>query len=101
MNSILNVPLMFRPNSDTFRGILGFLAKTIMKAYTKLTVVMCCQIVARKSVVPQCSQKIQPYNLLWMQLVFKSCTTHWKLLSCWKNPSKKVSTNKKLILKVC
>ena len=37
--------------SDAF---LGFLGKTKMKAYTKLTVVMCCQIVARKSVA-QCS----------------------------------------------
>ena len=44
--------LQFRPNSDTFRGILGFLVKTKMKAYTKLTVVMCCQIVDRKSVAP-------------------------------------------------
>ena len=33
-------------------AFLGFLAKTKMKAYTKLTVVMCCQIVARKSVAP-------------------------------------------------
>ena len=32
--------------------ILGVLAKTKMKAYTKLTVVMCCQIVARKFVAP-------------------------------------------------
>ena len=31
---------------------MGFLAKTKMKAYTKLTVVMCCQIVAKKSVAP-------------------------------------------------
>ena len=83
MNSILNVPLMFRPNSDTFRGILGFLAKTIMKAYTKLTVVMCCQIVARKSVVPQCSQKIQPYNLLYNTKVVQhigNCSPVGKIL---------------------
>ena len=32
-------------------AFLGFLVKTKMKAYKKLTVVMCCQIVARKSVV--------------------------------------------------
>ena len=31
---------------------MGFLGKTKMKAYTKLTVLMCCQIVARKSVAP-------------------------------------------------
>ena len=31
---------------------MGFLVKTKMKAYAKLTVVMCCQIVARKSVAP-------------------------------------------------
>ena len=43
---------MLRPNSDTFRGILGFLVKTKMKAYKKMTVVMCCQIGARKSVAP-------------------------------------------------
>ena len=30
----------------------GFLVKTKMKAYTKLTVVMCCQMVASKSVAP-------------------------------------------------
>ena len=41
---------MFRPNSDT--EFLHFLTKTKMKAYTKLAVVMCCQIVARKSVTP-------------------------------------------------
>ena len=41
-----------QPNLDTLRGILGFLGKTKMKAYTKLTVVMCCQIVDRKSVAP-------------------------------------------------
>ena len=33
-------------------AFLGFLVKTRMKAYTKLTDVMCCQIVARKSVAP-------------------------------------------------
>ena len=31
---------------------MGFLGKSKMKAYTKLTVVMCCQIVDRKSVAP-------------------------------------------------
>ena len=35
----------------TLETFLGFLVKTKMKAYKKLTVVMCCQIVARKSVV--------------------------------------------------
>ena len=34
---------------------MGFLVKTEMKAYTKLTVVMCCQIVARMSVAPSSS----------------------------------------------
>ena len=29
---------------------MGFLSKNKIKAYTKLTVVMCCQIVDRKSV---------------------------------------------------
>ena len=43
---------MFRPNSDTFRGIFELPGKTNIKAYTKLSVVMCCQIVARKSVAP-------------------------------------------------
>ena len=33
-------------------AFLGFLVKIKMKAYKKLTVVMCCQIVARKSVAP-------------------------------------------------
>ena len=31
-------------------AFLGLVDKTKMKAYTKLTLVMCCQIVARKSV---------------------------------------------------
>ena len=30
---------------------MGFLVKTKMKAYAKLTVVMCCQIVARGSLL--------------------------------------------------
>ena len=34
---------------------MGFLVKTKMKAYTKLNVVMCCQIVARMSVTPSSS----------------------------------------------
>ena len=33
-------------------AFLGFLVKIKIKAYKKLTVVMCCQIVARKSVAP-------------------------------------------------
>ena len=41
---------MFRPNSDTFRGTFGLPGK--IKAYTKLTVVMYCQIVASKSESP-------------------------------------------------
>ena len=44
---------MFMPNLDTFRGIFGLPGKiTKMKAYTKLTGVMCCQIFDRKSVAP-------------------------------------------------
>ena len=44
---------MLRPNLDTLRGIFGLPGgKSKMKAYTKLTFVMCCQIVARKSVGP-------------------------------------------------
>ena len=41
--------IKFRLNSETFRG---FLVKIKMKAYEKLTVVMCWQIVARKSIAP-------------------------------------------------
>ena len=41
---------MFRPNSDTFRGIFGLPGQKKIKAYTKLAVVMCCQILDRKSV---------------------------------------------------
>ena len=33
-------------------AFLGFLVKIKMKAYKKLTVVVCCQIVAKKSVAP-------------------------------------------------
>ena len=41
---------MFKPNSDTFRDIFWLPGLTKIKADKKLTVVMCCQIVARKSV---------------------------------------------------
>ena len=36
------------PIQTRLEAVLGFLVKTKMKAYTKLTVVMCCQIGARK-----------------------------------------------------
>ena len=41
--------LCLGPIQTCLEAYLGFLAKTKMKAYTKLTFVMCCQIVARKS----------------------------------------------------
>ena len=44
--------LCLGPIQTGFEAFLGFLGKTKMKAYTKLTVVVCCQIVARKSVAP-------------------------------------------------
>ena len=44
--------LCLGPIQTCLEAFLGFLGKTKMKAYTKLTVVMCCQIVARKSVAP-------------------------------------------------
>ena len=47
--------IMFRPNSDMFRGIFGLTGQIKMKAYIKLTVVLCCKIVARKSVAPSSS----------------------------------------------
>ena len=34
------------------RGVFGLPGKTKIKAYTKLTVVMCCQIRDRRSVAP-------------------------------------------------
>ena len=40
------------PIQTRLEGFLGFLVKTKMKVYTKLTVVMCYQIVSRKSVAP-------------------------------------------------
>ena len=40
------------PIQTRLEAFLGFLVKTKMKAYTKLTDLMCCQIVARKSVAP-------------------------------------------------
>ena len=36
---------------------MGCLGKTKIKAFTKLTVVMCCQIVDRKSVAPSSSDR--------------------------------------------
>ena len=43
---------MYRPNFDMSRGVLGFPVKTKMKAYTKLTVAICCQIFAKSTVAP-------------------------------------------------
>ena len=36
--------IMFRPNLDMSRGAFGFLVEIKIKAYPKLTIVMCCQI---------------------------------------------------------
>ena len=44
--------LCLGPIQRRLEVFLGFLVKIKMKAYEKLTVVMCCQIVARKSVAP-------------------------------------------------
>ena len=43
--------IIFRFHLEMSRGVLGFLAKTEMKADTKLTFVMCRQMFDRKSVV--------------------------------------------------
>ena len=56
------------PIQTRLEAFLGFLGKTKMKAYTKLTVVMCCQIVARKSVAPSSGDfwwRPAPRNGLW------------------------------------
>ena len=53
--------LCLGPIETHSEAFLGFLAKTKTKAYTKLMVVMCCQIVARKSVAPSSSN-------FWRQL---------------------------------
>ena len=44
--------VMFKPNSDQFRGIWGPPSEKKMKADTKLTVVMCCQIIAKRHTAP-------------------------------------------------
>ena len=44
--------LCLGPIQRRLEAFLGFLVKTKMKAYKKLTIVMCCQVVARKSVAP-------------------------------------------------
>ena len=44
--------IMFRPISRCLEAFLGFLVETKRKAYTKVTVVMCCQIFDRRSVAP-------------------------------------------------
>ena len=46
------IELCLGPIQRRLEAFLGFLVKTQIKAYKKLTVVMCCQIVARKSVAP-------------------------------------------------
>ena len=42
-------------NTDTFRGIFGFLSKKQNESFNKTAVIMCCQIVHRKSVAPSSS----------------------------------------------
>ena len=44
--------LCLGPAQTRLEAFLGFLAKTRLKAYTKLIFVMCCQIIARKFVAP-------------------------------------------------
>ena len=44
--------LCLGPIQRRLEAFLGFLVKIKIKAYKKLTVVMCCQIAARKSVAP-------------------------------------------------
>ena len=44
--------LCLGPNQKCLEAFLDLLVKTKMKAYTKLTVVMCCPIIARKFEVP-------------------------------------------------
>ena len=44
--------LCLGPILTCLEAFLGFPVKTKMKAYTKLTVAMCCQIFARRSVAP-------------------------------------------------
>ena len=44
--------LCLGPIQRRLEAFLGFLVRIKIKAYKKLTVVMCCQIVARKSVAP-------------------------------------------------
>ena len=44
--------LCLGPIQRRLEAFLGFLVKIKMKAYEKLTVVMCCQIVVKKSVAP-------------------------------------------------
>ena len=43
------------PIQRRLEAFLGILIKIKMKAYKKLTVIICCQIVARKSVAPSSS----------------------------------------------
>ena len=44
--------IIFRPHLDMSKGVCGLPSKKKMKAETKLTVVVCCQIFHRKSVTP-------------------------------------------------
>ena len=43
---------MFEMNKSTPRGVFGIPGQKKIKAYTKLTFVMCCQICDRRSVAP-------------------------------------------------
>ena len=50
------------PVQTRLEAFLGFLFKTKIKTYTKLTVVMCCQMVATKPVTPSGILKKKSFN---------------------------------------
>ena len=61
--------LCLGPIQTRSEAFFGFLGKNKMKAYTKLAVVMCCQIVARKSVAPSSGD-------FWRQLALRHSCGH-------------------------
>ena len=67
VQACLQYIVMFRPNFDPLQASGGFLIKTKIKAYTKLTVVMCCKIVDKKYAAPS-SGRFQRRQRRWPQV---------------------------------
>ena len=95
--------LYLGPIQRRLEAFLGFLVKTKMKAYKKLTVVMCCQIVGRKSVAPssgdfrrQGSPQLKIFSLIFL---FSKNLFFWNIMvTC--DEQEKVSSSQNVLLSI-